>query len=288
MGTGESVERAVSQFTLHLNNQSEAYLDQELNDKFRTLLKKTNSYKGTKQSKMEKFISNHKLHLQRYLLQIVAPCKLQVTEDAYEKMQHFDETNINIRKMHDPKRMTNEFTIFGYHQDKIVNRWSHLPHHMTVHHPTLYPEMYKRFSKTKSFGNSAARNIIIDGSNIALGHGKHNTGQFLAGHEYSHEKDSTVFSFLGIKIVCEELWRRGCFCIHKNENQSVVDIMVTVPLRNINGARVPPEQKVILEQMQDLGMIIDVDEPTFNEDMTILDYSMQTGAGLNRCLLCVN
>ena len=88
---------------------------------------------------MEKVISNHKLHLQRYLLKMVDPWKLQVTDNAYEKMQHFDETDINIRKMYDPKRMTNDFTIFGYHQDEIVNRCSHLPHHMTVHHPTLYP-----------------------------------------------------------------------------------------------------------------------------------------------------
>ena len=107
MGTGESVERAVCQFTLHLNNPSEAYINQQLNDEFRMLLKKT---KGRQLVMgLDAVISQTtKLHLQRYLLNVVnSPYVNAYVKNAYVRMQSFD-ASINIPKMDEKNAVTGE------------------------------------------------------------------------------------------------------------------------------------------------------------------------------------
>ena len=98
---------------------------------------------------------------------------------------------------------------------------------------------------------------------------------------FSHDLSTTVFSMIGLKLVCEELWRLGCFYYAKNSSKNVAEILITIPSRNLKltGSRIPNDHFVIVQQLQNFGMIQEIDEPTFNEDLLVLDYSIQTGAG---------
>ena len=41
----------------------------------------------------------------------------------------------------------------------------------------------------------------------------------------------------------------------------------------------PESDRIILQQMKELDMIIEINEPEFNEDAVVIDYSIQTDAG---------
>ena len=249
----------------------------ETEEEFRQLVSQTILTKDS----VDKVIKMHRNSgsLKQYILKCIDQSAPNITDNGYEKLQHFDEENVKIRSLDDTKRIHSKLEIFGFEQDELLKAWSAIPPEYIVRHPRVFPELYRQYSGAQSFGKSNSRCVIIDGSNVAFGHGKQHTGTFLTSDEYSHQQGTTAFSLIGIKLVIEELWRRGCFYYDLKEENNVHEILVTIPTRNVNGARVPPEQMIILTQLQQLGMVIEVDEPTFSEDLTILDYSMQTSSG---------
>ena len=81
--------------------------------------------------------------------------------------------------------------------------------------------------------------------------------------------------------VLEELWLRGAYWYSRD---GIRDARVTITKQRLNGKLVNDDEMIIIRQLQAISQLTNYDyiiaiEKGEDEDLTILDYSIQTCAG---------
>ena len=60
----------------------------------------------------------------------------------------------------------------------------------------IYPELYRWDDQSEYFGTKTAKEVILDGSNVAFGHGQFQpNGKYIKADDYSFQNKTCRFSF---------------------------------------------------------------------------------------------
>ena len=79
---------------------------------------------------------------------------------------------------------------------ELRQKYNSLPDHLKLKHPMIYPELYEWDYKSDYFGMESAKDIILDGSNVAFGHGQFQpNGKYIKADNYNFQNNTCRFSF---------------------------------------------------------------------------------------------
>ena len=78
----------------------------------------------------------------------------------------------------------------------LREKYKSLPDKLKLKHPMIYPELYGWDDQSEYFGTKTAKNVILDGSNVAFGHGQFQpNGKYIKADDYNFHNKTCRFSF---------------------------------------------------------------------------------------------
>ena len=82
----------------------------------------------------------------------------------------------------------------------LREKYKSLPDNLKLKHPMIYPELHRWDDQSEYFGTKTAKEVILDGSNVAFGHGQFQpNGKYIKADDYSFRNKTCRFSF-GFKV----------------------------------------------------------------------------------------
>ena len=77
----------------------------------------------------------------------------------------------------------------------LRQKYNSLPDNLKLKHPMIYPELYQWDDQNNYFGTRTAKDIILDGSNVAFGHGQFEpNGKYIKKDNYNFQNKTCRFS----------------------------------------------------------------------------------------------
>ena len=77
----------------------------------------------------------------------------------------------------------------------LRQKYNSLPDNLKLKHPMIYPELYQWDDQNNYFGTKTAKDIILDGSNVAFGHGQFEpNGKYIKQDHYNFQNKTCRFS----------------------------------------------------------------------------------------------
>jgi len=78
----------------------------------------------------------------------------------------------------------------------LREKYKSLPDNLKLKHPMIYPELYRWDDQSEYFGTKTAKEVILDGSNVAFGHGQFQpNGKYIKADDYNFQNKTCRFSF---------------------------------------------------------------------------------------------
>ena len=78
----------------------------------------------------------------------------------------------------------------------LREKYKSLPDKLKLKHPMMYPELYQWDDTSGYFGTKTAKDVILDGSNVAFGHGQFQpNGKYIKADHYNFQNKTCRFSF---------------------------------------------------------------------------------------------